>query len=153
MSMRNSLRGIFFALILAAAVAAALVPARRESRLYTDLTRAPRMFRIGYASHIALKDFTDFDWDTLHIFPAGTPDDAIIRTLGYYWPGARNNRLLDSSDFNLLVFVNNGKVVRRVYMPRNEADYASIADRSPFAPETALFFLPFEDTPALQILR
>ena len=149
---KNAFTTLFIA-ALVVAVAFAIVPALQEAALYRALTKAPRMYRIGYASHIALTEFTDFEWETVHIFVPYTDDATILRTLGINWSGARNNRLYDSDSYALLVFVKDGAVVRSVYLPRNEADYASIADRSPFTPETANFFLPQENSPQMQVLR
>jgi hypothetical protein len=150
---RSKLVTIFFVAALLAAVSVTTYSARQRTRLEANLTRAARMYRVGYASHIILRDFTEFGWDQMYIFPPGTSDQLIFEALGFYWPEARTNRLLEERDRSLLLFTRADEIVQWVEMPGNLSDYASIADRAPFTPETALFFLPFEDQPTMQILR
>ena len=129
------------------------VPVRQKAQLEDDLIRAARMFRIGYAAHIAIQDYTDFDWEQVYIFPPDTPDHEIIARLGFYWPQARTNQLRGQSNTVLLVFTQDRSVIRWAEIPRAEADFTSVAERGPFTPQNGLFFFPREDSPELQVLR
>ncbi len=150
---RQSFLTFGFLITIAITVALVLIPVNQREKLKEDLTRAARMYRIGYASHIALENFTDFAWDEVHIFLPGTSDVTIKQRLGFYWQGTQLDLVTEPEGFALLVFVKERRVIRWVWMPGNDADFTHLADQSPFTPQTAIFFLPFDDDPALQVIR
>lgn len=139
-----SLTGLLFTL---------LIPVVQRNQLQTALSRSVRMYRVGYASHIDLQTFTGFEWDQLYIFPPYMPLDSIDESLGFSWSRSIQTSIPSNDEINLLVFLNEDRVVRWIEVPRNTADFAQIAAESPFTPQNARFFLPDERSPVLGILR
>ncbi len=125
----------------------------QRTRLEEGLARAVQMFNIGYASHIRLAEFTDFEWDLFYIFPPYTSGDQIVSTLGYDWFGVRFTSIAESDNVNLLVFMREGRVVRWVELPRSTGDFALLADDSPFTLEAAVFIMVGNDGRVFQLLE
>lgn len=138
---------------LSALLAALLVPVMRQMQLERAITRSARMFRVGYASHIQLADFTDFEWDAVHIFSPYTLPDAVDRSLGFEWTRTVRTSISQNDSVSLLVFVHDGRVVRWIEMPRAPIDFSTVAVGSPYTAEEARFFFPDDNTPALGVLR
>jgi len=143
--------GFIFA--MSALLAALLIPVVQQKSLEKSLWRAIRMYRVGYASHIELAQFTDFDWEYVHIFPPYTPKGSIDAELGFDWAYIVRTSIASSDSVTLLVFVADGRVVRWIEMPRSSMDFTAAAAESPFTPASARFFLPDETRNLLGILR
>lgn len=80
---------------------------------------------------------TDFPWERLHIFPPNTPADKVRQELGFEWPEA--GRIAKQGDLVLLVFLDQGKVVRFVDLPRNAVDLAPTARKGGYNHSDAVF--------------
>jgi hypothetical protein len=143
--------------ILAAAVLLAgyLIgaPIYRRAELRTELERAVRMFNIGYTPHIALTDFTGFDWTEVHIFPPYSTIDRIEAEIGAGWPRFASDAIETDDSITLLVFMDGDRLVRWVEIERGIADYADVADGSPYTPATAVFIMPVEGEPDMVVLN
>lgn len=139
--------------LAAMAVLLVLAPSYRRSQLRLAIHRALRMYRIGYASHIQLEDFTDFHWEQLYIFPPDTTPVTIEKTTGDAWPGFIGPHIEGDDSITLLVFVSHGSIVRWVEIPRADGDFSTLAAQSPYTPQTARFFLPDPEKSALQELQ
>ncbi|AGK54453.1 hypothetical protein [Bacillus sp. 1NLA3E] len=67
----------------------------------------------GNEAEIAdLKEWTQFEWDTLYSFSPYTPKSTIYKTIGYKWDNINET---SSEGMNQVVFMNNGKVVCYFY--------------------------------------
>jgi hypothetical protein len=72
---------------------------------------------------IELKDLTDFEWETVYIFPPYTSADKISRELGFEWPSAKDTGIESFDQYNLLVFVQQKTVIHHVMFPLNFGDF------------------------------
>jgi len=59
-----------------------------------------------------LKDFTEFNWDTLYGFEPYLPEDNIYKVVGYKWTEISSTV---SEGMNQVVFLDNGKVICYIY--------------------------------------
>ena len=128
-------------------------PIYRRVQLQTSLNQAARMYQIGYASHIALTDFTEFEWTEVHIFSPYTPIERIEAAIGTGWPAFASKRIESDDGISLLVFMGGDRIARWVEINRSVADYTDVADGSPFTPETAVFIMPVEGEPRMVKLK
>jgi hypothetical protein len=80
---------------------------------------------------------TQFSWDRVHIFPPNTPADKVRQELGFDWPEA--GRVAKHDDLVLLVFLDQGKVVRFVDLPRSAVDLAPAARQGGYNHSDAVF--------------
>jgi len=81
---------------------------------------------------VTISAATDFEWDKLFIFAPYTSVDKIHEQLGYKWNEAEKTHI-DSSEFHLLVFVKNGKVVRHFRVSRR-IDFQNLEAGNVFTP-------------------
>jgi hypothetical protein len=128
-------------------------PIYRRGVLRTDIERAVRMFQIGYTPHIALTDFTGFDWTEVHIFPPYSTVDQIEVEIWTRWPRFASNAIETDDSITLLVFMDGDRLVRWVEIGRGIADYSDVAAGSPYTPETAVFIMPVDGQPDLVVLK
>ena len=61
---------------------------------------------------IRLSSATDFSWDRVHVVGHYSPTEAINRELGFEWDDADESDIPLADYFHLLVFVEDGRVVR-----------------------------------------
>jgi hypothetical protein len=127
-------------------------PIYRRGRLEAGLIQATRMFQIGYASQIGLREFTGFDWSEVHIFPPYTTIEQIETETGSPWPPFASRSIETDDSITLLVFMDGDDLLRWVEIDRGIADYSDVAQGSPYTPETAVFFMPVEGKPDLVVL-
>jgi hypothetical protein len=80
---------------------------------------------------------TQFTWDRVAIFAPYTPADKVREELGSAWPEA--GRIEKKDDFALLVFLDQGKVVRFVDLPRAAFDLAPAARKGGYSHSDAIF--------------
>ena len=83
---------------------------------------------------LTISSVTEFQWDKLFIFGPYTPEKKIHEQLGYNWAEAEKTHIDSSDTFHLLVFVNNGKVVRYFKLPRTIGDFQGIETYNVFTP-------------------
>jgi hypothetical protein len=77
-----------------------------------------------------------FEWDRFFVFAPYTAADTVRQELGSAWSEA--GRIERSDHFVLLVFVNQGRVVRFVDLPRS-ADFADAARKGGYSHSNAVF--------------
>ncbi|HUF38636.1 MAG TPA: hypothetical protein VMN57_08945 [Anaerolineales bacterium] len=128
-------------------------PIYRRGKLEASLVQAARMYQIGYASHIALSEFTDFEWTEVHIFAPYTAIETVERETGTAWPRLASESIEKSDAITLLVFLDGNRLTRWVEMDRNIADYSDVAAESPYTPETAVFIMPVEGEAGIVVLQ
>lgn len=80
---------------------------------------------------------TPFAWERVHIFSPNTPADKVREELGLDWPEA--GRIAKHDDLVLLVFLDQGKVVRFVDLPRGAVDLAPTARKGGYNHSDAVF--------------
>jgi hypothetical protein len=79
---------------------------------------------------------TQFSWERVHIFPPNTPADKVREELGFSWDEAGR---IAKQDVVLLVFLDQGKVVRFVDLPRDAVDLAPTARKGGYNHSDAVF--------------
>ena len=72
---------------------------------------------------VKVSSVTDFSWDKLFIFGPYTPSDKIDRQLGYIWSSKAKDRIAFTQGVSLMVFVQDGIVVRYFEYPRQYGDF------------------------------
>jgi ribosomal protein L24E len=106
----------------------------RLQRAIADLATAED----GQLVEIAV--LTDFEWTTLHYFPAYTPDEIIEQDLGFSWPSVETNCGIDSQDgTGLLVFKEDTVVVRYFCQNSCMGGFSEAYRPDGWTPETAVF--------------
>lgn len=78
-------------------------------------------------ARVDIKSATDFTWDKMYVFPPYTTTESIRRTVGEDNSGIYSVNIESRDDINLLVFLEKGKVVRYVALPRRLGDF-SVSD-------------------------
>src|SRR5262249_4753543 len=91
------------------------------------------------------KDFTDFKWEKVYIFPPYTSTANVNKALGFDWPSAKNTGIEMHDSFNLLVFTNGGKVVSYVNFPRSSGDFVLDRPTNGLGPNEARFVIQKKD--------
>jgi hypothetical protein len=87
---------------------------------------------------VTISSVTDFEWDTLFIFPPFTPVDRIHAQLGYKWSDAAKTHIDASDGFHLLVFVKSGTVVHHFKVSR-QIDFQNLEVGNVFSPRDDVF--------------
>ena len=90
-------------------------------------------------SILSISTLTSFEWSDLYVFKPYTPIDEIHSTLGFEWEQAESTMIQHAEGFNLLVFVNDKRVVSFVKVPRNYGDFYRITVSGPFARDNSSF--------------
>jgi hypothetical protein len=99
----------------------------------------------GEGTIIRIQQLTPFPWERFYVYGPYTPVSKIEETLGFSWPGAKKTDIEMSEGFNLLVFVNDKKIMKYVMQPRNKGDFTQDSQSNPFAPEDAVFTVTRRD--------
>ncbi len=94
---------------------------------------------------VRLAELTDFTWERVHVFRPYSTRESIERELGFSWDGADATGIARNEGIALLVFVEDGQVVRHVVQSRASGDLAYLEGLSPFTPESAVFVVRVED--------
>lgn len=88
----------------------------------------------------AMSEATDFEWDTMYVFPPYTSRDEMERTVGAQWTpagsplggwlhrSALGKYPLDDDSVHKLVFVKEGRVVLDVTLNRATADFTPVKE-------------------------
>lgn len=94
---------------------------------------------IQKTASVRLADLTTFAWEKIYIFSPYTSLEKIHQFLGFKWSVARSTGIDYRDDINLLVFVENGKVVHFIEYPRTRADFKPLENSQGLTPERAKF--------------
>ncbi|MBU9711518.1 hypothetical protein [Evansella tamaricis] len=79
---------------------------------------------------------TDFNWDKAYVFTPYTPVDQISETLGEEWNHSTAISYLDT--INLIIFMEDGEVVKYVELSRLYGDFSQDVVREGFTPDEAI---------------
>lgn len=85
-----------------------------------------------------LKELTNFEWDTVFIFPPYTSFNKINSLTKTNWDGLKKTSIDDDDEFCLLLFKNNGELVKYLMQPRGMGDFSRIGISS-FDRKNAVF--------------
>jgi hypothetical protein len=88
---------------------------------------------------VKVRSLTNFQWDKMYVFTPYTPIAEINRTLGFEWEDAASTGIDRRDDINLIVFVNNGKVVTLIAHSRIHGEFSVGGQKNGFTPESASF--------------
>jgi hypothetical protein len=83
-------------------------------------------------SLVDLKDISEFDWDSVFIFPPYTSQSEINQALGYEWKDSQKTGISSDDTINLMVFVEGGEVKRYCRVSRKVADFRLPAGKRSF---------------------
>jgi len=111
-------RAAFLAAVAVFVTVDLYLSARTHQKRFEDqLAQSIRQQVRGRSSKLILKDATDFAWDHVLVFGPYTSKKLIEQALGTRWTGSTE---IESSDsINLLIFEENGKVVRYAEIGRS----------------------------------
>ena len=110
---------VFGPLVLGALLVTGLGIAARATQGFPDIELADDLRAVAGSGDPLLAEATDFDWDRVCVFPPYVPQETVDETLGIEW-GVVDGGDLD--DRNLLVFVDDGRVVKHFYLLRGLVD-------------------------------
>lgn len=82
-----------------------------------------------------------FSWDQLYIFGPYTPLADIKMALGFPWPYASKTGIELSDSANLLVFVQDDRVVKHLMFPRSSGDFYLVSDTNAYTQSSAKFLV------------
>jgi hypothetical protein len=91
----------------------------------------------GEGTVVDVPRLAPFDWDRFFVFAPYAPAEKVRQELGSAWPEA--GRIEKRDDVVLMVFVNQGRVVRFVDLPRSGADFAGAARQGGYSHSDAVF--------------
>lgn len=94
---------------------------------------------------ISIKALTDFDWDKLFIFNPYTPNAVLENALGEESQKLKKVEMYSREDINLLVFVNDSKIVSFIEFPRLSGDFDKVYRKEGFTPDNSNFIVTIED--------
>ena len=125
---------VFGPLVLGALLVTGLGIAARATQGFPDIELADDLRLAATAGDPLLAEVTDFDWERVCVFPPHLSKDAVDERLGFEWGVVGGG---DLEDRNLLVFINEGRVVKHFYLqaglvdaPDPTGDCRSPADES-----------------------
>ena len=110
---------VFIPLVLGALLVTGLGILARGSQGFPDIELAEDLRIAAGAGDPLLAEATDFAWDRVCVFPPYLPKEAVDETLGIEW-GVVGGGDLDTR--NLLVFVDDDRVVKHFYLARGLVD-------------------------------
>jgi hypothetical protein len=70
---------------------------------------------------------TDFDWDRVYVFGPYSSPESINEELGFDWDDAGDSAIEDADWVNLIVFVEDGEVVRAFDHDNGDGEFACLA--------------------------
>lgn len=88
---------------------------------------------------IKIKEFTKFEWDAFFIIPPYSKISALESHLKIDLKMMRNIRIENRDDIVILVFANQGRVVRFVEYPRWPGDFSKLGEVKFYSPNDAFF--------------
>ena len=121
----GSLHPLFWVLgplVLGALLVTGLGILARATQGFPDIELADALRQASAEGDPLLAEATDFAWDRVCVFPPYLPKEAVDDTLGMRWGVVGGG---DLDDRNLLVFVDDGRVVKHLYLVRGLIDDAA----------------------------
>ena len=94
---------------------------------------------------VRIGELTDFEWEFFIAMGPYTNQEAAEAAIGFAWPGFERFDLASSESFSLIVFVNNGSVVRAEKHPRCQPDFSREVLLRPLSPKAAVFSINRDD--------
>ena len=110
---------VFGPLVLGALIITGLGILARATQGFPDIELADDLRIAAGAGDPLLAEATDFEWDRVCVFPPFLSKDAVDETLGLEWGVVGGG---DLDDRNLLVFVEDDRVVKHFYLLRGLVD-------------------------------
>lgn len=81
---------------------------------------------------VSFERVTSFEWDSVFIFRPYTTVANIKQQIGYDWGAAKDTGIDMSDSFHLVVFVENGKVVKHLQFNRSLGDFHDLKSGNMF---------------------
>lgn len=116
---RHPLFWVFAPLVLGALIVTGLGILARSTQGFPDIELADELQQLAASSDPLMAEVTDFDWDRVCVFPPHLPKEAVDDMLGLEWGVVGGG---DLDDRNLLVFVEDDRVVKHFYLARGIVD-------------------------------
>jgi hypothetical protein len=110
---------VFGPLLLGALLVTGLGIAARATQGFPDIELADELQGVAAAGDPLLADATSFAWDRVCVFPPYLSKEAVDEVLGFRWNVVGGG---DLADRNLLVFVDDDRVVKHFYLARGLVD-------------------------------
>jgi hypothetical protein len=109
---------VFGPLVLGALLVTGLGILARGTQGFPDIELADELRQMASRSDPLMAEVTDFAWDRVCVFPPYLSKEAVDETLGLEWGVVGG----DLEDRNLLVFVDDDRVVKHFYLRRGIVD-------------------------------
>ena len=93
----------------------------------------------GPGTTVRISDLTTFKWSKFVWLEPYTMRQEAEGALGFPWPAYDKWDLEHSDGFSLLVFVDNGQVVRVEEQKRGQGEFVQSVSARPFGPQEAVF--------------
>lgn len=122
---RGGLHPLFWVLgplVLGALLVTGLGIAARATQGFPDIELADELRQAAASGDPMLAEATGFAWDRVCVFPPYLSKEAVDERLGFRWGVVGGG---DLDDRNLLVFVDDGRVVKHLYLLRGLIDEAA----------------------------
>jgi hypothetical protein len=112
---RHPLFWVFGPLVLGALIITGIGILARATQGFPDIELADDLQQLASRSDLRLAEVTDFAWDRVCVFPPYLSKGAVDEKLGLEWGVVGGG---DRQDRNLLVFVDDDRVVKHFYLRR-----------------------------------
>jgi hypothetical protein len=90
---------------------------------------------------IIMKDLTDFKWDSFIVIPPYTKLSLLENELKLNLKKVECTEIEKRDDINVLVFIQNGQVIKFVEYPRWPGDFSELGKIKLYAPNDAIFIV------------
>ncbi|MGG3450488.1 hypothetical protein ABER98_11485 [Domibacillus aminovorans] len=103
-----------------------------EANMITSMKNNP--------SQVDFNKVTNFKWDKMYTFTPYTPDKEITKQLGFKWKYSNETNIDYLDDINLLVFVNDDRVIQYLELSREYGDF-DFRDKNNITPTNSVIHL------------
>jgi hypothetical protein len=110
---------VIWPIVLGALIITGLGILARSTQGFPDIELADELRQLASTSDPLMADVTHFAWDRVCVFPPYLSKDAVDETLGLEWGVVGGG---DLDDRNLVVFVDDDRVVKHFYLGRGIVD-------------------------------
>ena len=88
---------------------------------------------------IDISKITDFEWEELFVFRPYTTGNQINESLGIKWSDETKSSVVESESYSLFVFMDKGKVVLDIFVPRSISKDFGFLEQIKFSKSDAKF--------------
>lgn len=121
---RHPLFWVFGPLVLGALIITGFGIIARGTQGFPDIELADELQHLAPRGDPLMAEVTDFAWDRVCVFPAHLSKEAVDETLGLEWGVVGGG---DLDDRNLVVFVDDDRVVKHFYLGRGILDEPEVS--------------------------